>query len=270
MSVIHDRSDVARVLGDPAWLVPEAAPGDSPFERLRGGASRFVNGPAHDERRATLESRLAELDPESLARTARSLARSALAAGSPPSEVARRVPVQTLAVALGLAGPGSAPADAAALAAPYATGVAADGVDAAAARLLASVPARDRPGHEVLDAQLLVQAHAATSGLIAEVLSRAAHSPGVATVQLIEIVLRDAPPVGSTRRLAPPRGEGPPGDEPGARLVELRLDGPDRDATATTPPRTLAFGAGPRRCPASRHAVAIAAAVVEELRESAC
>lgn len=285
MSVIHDRSDVARILDDPAWLVPEAVPGASPFRRLRGGASRFVNGPAHDERRARLESRLAELDPASLGRAAAAATRELLAAGVDPAEAARQVPVRVLAAALDAPDPVSAPVDAAALAAPYATGVVdpdadadadADAVDRAAARRLGPDAAGHRRASAVLDAQLLVQAHAATGGLVVEVLRRAAGSPGVPTRQLIETVLRDAPPVRSTRRVAPAAGSAratepaDPADRLADRLVELRLDGPDREATGGAPPRALAFGAGPRRCPASGHAAAIAAAVVDVLRESAC
>ncbi|MFF2389928.1 hypothetical protein [Agromyces sp. NPDC058104] len=279
MSVIHDRSDVARILDDPAWLVPEAVPGASPFRRLRGGASRFVNGPAHDERRARLESRLAELDPASLGRAAAAATRELLAADVDPAEAARQVPVRVLAAALDAPDPVSAPVDAAALAAPYATGVVdpdADAVDRAAARRLGPDAAGHRRASAVLDAQLLVQAHAATGGLVVEVLRRAAGSPGVPTRQLIETVLRDAPPVRSTRRVAPAAGSAratepaDAADRLADRLVELRLDGPDREATGGAPPRALAFGAGPRRCPASGHAIAIAAAVVDVLRESAC
>ncbi|MFF2495773.1 hypothetical protein [Agromyces sp. NPDC058064] len=204
-----------------------------------------------------------------------------LAAGVDPSEAARRVPVQVLAAALGAPDPVSAPVDAAALATPYATGVVgpvadADAVDRAAARRLGADPADQPRAVAVLDAQLLVQAHAATGGLVVEVLRRAAGSPGASTRQLIETVLRDAPPVRSTRRVAPLGGsaraaaEHADPAEPADRLVELRLDGPDGDATGGAPPRVLAFGAGPRRCPASEHAVAIAAAVVDVLREPAC
>ncbi|MFF2276052.1 hypothetical protein [Agromyces sp. NPDC058126] len=271
MSVIHDRADVARILHDPAWLVPEAEPGANAFERLRSGASRFVNGPVHDERRTSIESRLAELDPARLARDAGARARAARADGRDASEIARRIPVLTLAAALGVADGAAAPEDAATVAVPYAVGVVDDAdaavVNAAAERLLCAVPAGRRAA---LDAQLLVQAHAATGGLIAAVLHRAAESPEATTGQLIDDVLRHAPPVVATRRVAPTNGGETPGDDGAAPLVELRLDGPDRDATEGSPARVLAFGAGPRRCPASPHAVAIAAAVVDALREPAC
>ncbi|GAA1785290.1 hypothetical protein [Agromyces lapidis] len=271
MPTIHDRSDVARILDDPSWRVPEAAPGPTPFERLRSEASRFANGPAHDERRASLEARLAELDPARLALDAGARAREALAAGGDPAEIARRIPVRTLAVALDAADPMTAPDDAATLAAPYATGILGDAdealVDAAADRLLGAPPSECAAA---LEAQLLVQAHAATGGLIVAVLRRAAQSPDAATADLIGAVLRDTPPVTVTRRVAPPLDHKENADDSADRLVELRLDGPDRDATGAAPPRVLAFGAGARRCPASAHAVAITAAVVDVLRERAC
>lgn len=271
MPVIHDRSDVARILEDPAWEVPESTPGATPFARLRGGASRFVNGTAHDERRARLESRLAELDPAALALDAAARARASLAEGLEASAIARRVPVLALAAALGVADEGSTPDDAAAIAGPYASGVVDDAdaaaVDAAAARLLGTPPT---PGGAVLDAQLLVQAHAATGGLIAAALRRAAESPDASTAHVIEEVLRETPPVVATRRVAPPGDRATRSEDAAGRLVELRLDGPDRDATAGSPPRVLAFGAGARRCPASRHAVAIATAVVDVLRDARC
>ncbi|MFE6966050.1 hypothetical protein ACFVAJ_13105 [Agromyces sp. NPDC057679] len=270
MSVIHDRADVARLLHDPAWLVPEAEPGATAFARLRSEASRFVNGPVHDERRSSIESRLAGLDPARLARDAGARARAARAEGRDAAEIARRIPVLALAAALDSDG-ASAPEDAATVAAPYAVGIVDDAdaadVDTAAERLLGAVPAGRRAA---LDAQLLVQAHAATGGLIAAVLRRAAESPDTPTAQLIDDVLRHAPPVVATRRVAPPDGREAPGDDAADRLVELRLDGPDREATEASPPRVLAFGAGPRRCPASQHAVAIAAAVVDALREPTC
>jgi cytochrome P450 len=52
----------------------------------------------------------------------------------------------------------------------------------------------------------------------------------------------------------------------GASPLVLRLDGPDREAAAGHPARILAFGAGPRACPAPHHALAVAAAIVETLR----
>jgi len=46
----------------------------------------------------------------------------------------------------------------------------------------------------------------------------------------------------------------------------LHLDGPDSGVVLGHPPRSLAFGAGARACPAQDLALAIAGAVVEELR----
>ena len=78
------------------------------------------------------------------------------------------------------------------------------------------------------------------------------------TRELLGATLRDDSPVPLTRRVAPD----------GTVLV-LRLDGPDADADARgVGARTLAFGVGPRSCPAPHHALAIAGAIVDELRRA--
>jgi cytochrome P450 len=111
--------------------------------------------------------------------------------------------------------------------------------------------------------QLLVQAFAATSGLVEGAMRRLAASadrdPRPSTREVLLATLREEPPVPFTRRIAPD-----------GSLVVLRLDGPDADAdTRDAEPRTLAFGSGPRSCPAPHHALAIATAIVEELHRRA-
>ncbi len=100
-----------------------------------------------------------------------------------------------------------------------------------------------------------MQAFAATAALVEGAVLRAATTPAAATDELLAVTLRDDPPVRLTRRV------GPDGD-----LVTVRLDGPDRDARTGDAARTLAFGAGRRACPAERLAMAMAGAIVEELR----
>jgi hypothetical protein len=68
-------------------------------------------------------------------------------------------------------------------------------------------------------------------------------------------VLREEPPVRTTKRIAPD-----------GAVVTVHLDGPERATPAETGSVPLAFGAGRRRCPAPRHAIAIAVAVIDELR----
>lgn len=262
MIEVTDRADVERILEDPAHLVPEAdAAATRPWERLRARASRFVNGPVHDLRRGRLEAVLDGVPPEALANAASARARSMLPADA--DELAVHVPVATLAGLLGFAEPDAAPELVAVLAEHYPAGSWSAAADDAATRLLAAAPTAGGSGGDVDDdgleaallVQLLVQAHAATAALISGALNLpAAADRSVPTSDLLAMTLRDAPPVRRTRRVSP-------ASEP----LVLHLDGPDRRAGDGSP-RTLAFGAGPRACPARAHALAIAGAVVGEVR----
>jgi len=272
MTDVTERSEVERILEDPAFAVPEAdAASRRPADRFRAGVSRFANGATHAARRRRLEALLAQVDVDDLAADAASRTTAMRPAGA--EEVAARVPVACLAPRLGFADPDAMPAPVAALAAHYPTGGPSAPADAAATLLLAAARAGrehtddvraggdagdgvgvDLDDDALLRVQLLVQAHAATAGLIAAALRLpAARDADVPTSDLLASVLRDAPPVRQTRRIAPD----------GDALV-LHLDGPDHDSPHD--PRKLAFGAGPRACPADAHALAIATAVVEAVR----
>lgn len=258
---IIDRSDVERVLADLRFEVPEAdAAATAPAERFRSRTSRFTNGTVHDERRRRLEQLLAGLDPEALATAAAARTRRLANDGAGVDEIAALVPVACVAEALGFDEPDALPPLVAVLADHYPTGGSSDAADAAAARLLARVPRPDATGHDdgdgdALRVQLLVQASAATAGLVVGAMRRNAMSEAsVSTSELLTETLRHAPPVRQTRRIAPD-----------GRGLVLRLDGPDRESPGDRP-RMLAFGAGPRACPAPHHALAIAAAIVDGLR----
>ena len=257
---IIDRSDVERILADLRFEVPEAdAAATAPAERLRSRTSRFTNGTVHDERRRRLEQLLTGLDPDALAIAAASRTRRMENDGAGIDEIAAHVPVACLAEALGFDEPDTLPPLVAMLAEHYPTGGSSDAADTAAVRLLAAAPRADATGHDddadALRVQLLVQASAATAGLVVGAMrGHATSEASVPTFELLTATLRDAPPVRQTRRIAPD-GHG----------VVLRLDGPDRESPADRP-RTLAFGAGPRACPAPHHALAIAAAIVDGLR----
>lgn len=257
MDELIDRGDVERVLGDPRFLVPEAdGTATRPAQVFRARASRFVNGAAHDERRVRIEGLIAGLDPEALAADAAHRVVSGLASApgrAGVEEVAAHVPVACLAAALGFAEPDAAPPLVAVLADAYPTGAPSDAADLAAARLMAAAPT-GADGEAALRVQLLVQAYAATAGLIVDTVRRAGNDPSASTPDLLATVLRDTPPVAATRRISPA------GD-----VVVLRLGGPDR-AAPHLPPRVLAFGAGERACPAPHLAIAIAAAIVDRLR----
>jgi hypothetical protein len=257
MTDLIERSEVERVLRDPAFVVPEAEPAATrPVGRFRSLVSRFSNGPAHDDRRRRLLELLDELDPAALAAGAKVRTRAMNAADA--DEIAAHVPVATLADRLGFPEPDATPAAAAAIASHYLTGEPSTSADAAVTRLLAMARRHDHDDHDtVLRVQLLVQAHAATSRLITTALRRRRRSVDEerrATSDLLAAVLRDTPPVQETYRISPD-GE----------TVALRFDGPD--SAAPEHPRTLAFGAGPRACPARSHAMAIATAVVDGVGE---
>lgn len=273
MTDLIDRADVERVLRDPRFTVPEAsADARRPMGRFRSRASRFANGSTHERRRAHLVDLLGLLDARGLEADAAARTR-ALVAGTPRARldvpgIARTVPVACLAGQLGFAEPDEAPRLVAEVAEAYANGTESDAADAAVLRLLATAPRRadgdgdgdaggvGRDDDAVLRLQLLVQAYAATAALVEGAMRRAATGPATATTaELLQATLRDDPPVPLTRRL-----------DPDDAVVVLRFDGADRDSGPGRPPRTLAFGAGSRACPASATAAAIAAAILEEVR----
>lgn len=262
MTTITDSTDARRVLAHPRYLVPEADASPGPFGRFRADVSRFTNGPAHDERRRRLEAMLGELDVERLARTAAArTAAMAAHAGPDVAVIARHVPVATIAHELGFASPDTLPPLVAEVAASYPTGVSSETADDAVLRLLDAATRSDpaeRATDAVLRVQLLVQSYTATATLIETSMRRLdedLHHPRIPTDDLVIAVLRDEPPVRSTKRIAPD-----------GAVVTVHLDGADRSTPAGSLP--LAFGAGPRRCPAPQHAIAIAVAVIDELRSA--
>ncbi|MEU5530388.1 cytochrome P450 [Micromonospora chersina] len=211
--------------------------------------------------------------------------------------LARRVPLEVLAARLGLADPAAAVPAVTAVAAAYHPGAdpaAVAHADRAVAALLAMSPpapaeaAANRIG-------LLVQAADATAGLIGAAVRHGLAAPAaLGTADLLAEVLRLDPPVRATRRIATGATR-LAGREigPDATLL-LRFDAANRDPAVHPAPdrfhpagpdqaghgasdgghlalagrsvRALTFGAGPRGCPGERHALALAAGVVEVLR----
>jgi hypothetical protein len=205
---------------------------------------------------------LAALRLAALAELTTTRTRNALENGGDVSIIARQVPVAALAAALGFSEPDRLPALVARVSGRYASGTATDAAaeDAAIEHLLATAPPAVDDEGRVLSVQLLVQAYAATAGLVEGAMRRleASVDPLPSTRELLHSTLREESPVPLTRRTAPD----------GTRLV-LRLDGPDAEGQARgLEPRTLAFGAGPRGCPAPHHALAMAAAIIDELRRA--
>lgn len=263
--MITDPSNARRILADLDHLVPEADAGSArSTERFRAATSRFVNGTVHDARRERLERRLAALEPGELARTATRLTRRARARDEPTHRIARTVPVACLAEHLGIGTPDALPRLIAGISAVYAGGTAAGASSAAAvpdADAATAEALQTARGHEdpALAVQLLVQAHLATAALIDGALRTIADEPAITTRAALVRTLRLDPPVPTTRRVGP---------DGGVVILSLADDGAPDDATPPEASAALAFGAGPRACPAPAHALAIAAAIVDALREA--
>ncbi|MET9343852.1 hypothetical protein [Nonomuraea sp. NPDC003804] len=264
---ITGHAEVRAVLSDPSYVPPPVAAGAEPgtLGWLRARVSRFAAGPAHAERRALVEARLAVLDPAALRTAAAETTRTLLtgpaagqatdmatdmaadmAADMATSEATDRttdmadrvlahgVPTRVLGPALGVACTDALVSDVATVAGGYLSGVTTPEIDAAVAALaaVAGIP----------EITILLQAHGATTALLRNAIARPPEP--LAPDDLLRDTLRHDPPVRATKRV----------DATGA-LVEVDLT-PD-----------LAFGHGPRRCPGSGHAMAIATGVLETIME---
>ncbi|SCF21911.1 Cytochrome P450 [Micromonospora viridifaciens] len=281
--MVTRHADVYAVLTDPRCVVP-AAPGGPPgtLAWLRGAVSRFSDPERHPARRAIAVTALARVDPLELRAAAAECTERELDRAGGRVDVmtalARRVPLAVLAARLGLADPAAAGPAVAAVAAAYHPGAdpaAVARADRAVGTLLAMSP--PAPPEVVANRiGLLVQACDATAGLIGAAARHVLDVPSAAsTGDLLAEVLRLDPPVRATRRVTTTAlrlGDREIG--PDAPLL-LRFDVANRDpAEFPDPDRfrpgrpggSLTFGAGPRGCPGERHALALAAGVVDVLR----
>ncbi|WP_433280875.1 cytochrome P450 [Micromonospora sp. CA-244673] len=287
--VVTRHADVLAVLTDPRCVVP-AAPG-GPYGSLawlRGTVSRFSPPDRHPARRAIGVAALADLDPDELraaaARSAAALLDTATGDGRARrvdvmALLARRVPLEVLAARLGLADPAAAVAAVTAVAAAYHPG-AEPAVVSRADRAVAALLAMSPPAPPEVAANrigLLVQAADATAGLIGAAVRHGLAAPAaLGTADLLAEVLRLDPPVRATRRVATvARPVGGREIGPDAVLL-LRFDAANRDPAVHPDPdvfrpggpgAVLTFGAGPRGCPGERHALALAAGVLDVLRD---
>lgn len=281
--VVTRHADVCAVLTDPRCVVP-AAPGGPPgtLAWLRGTVSRFSDPDRHPARRATAVGTLARVDPLELQTAAARRTERALDRTGDHVEVmaavARRIPIEVLAARLGLADPAAAGPAVAAVAAAYFPGAdpaAVARADRAVSTLLAMAPAGP-PEVTANRIGLLVQACDATAGLIGNATRHLLAVPAaVPTGDLLGEVLRLDPPVRATRRIATAALRlGDREIAPDSPLV-LRFDAANRDPAAHAEPDqfrpgrpggSLTFEAGPRGCPGERHALALAAGVVDVLR----
>jgi cytochrome P450 len=256
-------ADVRQVLAEPRCLVPDVPYAGRPgtIGWLRSHVARFCNGGDHERRRALVASDLARLDIAALRRAAYKRTSSAVdqadEARTVAPRVARRVPVGVLASALGVRDADlEATVDSVIdVAAAYHPGTGSEPVaDAAVATLLCILAG---PLETVANRiGLLVQACAATAGLIDQALDAALTHDRRDVDALVAETLRAGPPIRATRRHC---------------AVDMTVGGTDIPAGATLllelATAQLPFGGGTRSCPGQDHAIALAAGVVAALLE---
>ncbi|HUR03558.1 MAG TPA: cytochrome P450 [Nonomuraea sp.] len=272
---ITSHAEAVAVLSDTRY-VPPPVPQDAPagtLSWLRAQVSRFSTGEVHAERRRLVTERLATLDPAALrqAATAATLERG----GDWPD-----VPTAVLGAALGIGDEKRLVGAVAAAAAGYLSGEEGPEADAAVADLVELLSGEGDP---IPGITILLQAHAATAGLIANALTHA--EPGAAPDDepggepddavgphraesrvdidgLLRETLRHDPPLKASRRL-----DRQTGDEVTLDLVAANRDPavfpePEQFDVSRGPMPHLTFGSGVRPCPASAHALALAAGVL--------
>ena len=285
--VVTETAEVHAVLADERFVVRPAQAGAAAgtVAWLRASVSRFANGPEHDRRRALVVTELEDLDPAGL-RTAARAAAGAACAASPDEAVAtlaRRVPAMVLAERFGAADPVAVAAAVGAVAAAYFPGAAEPLERAADAAVKSLLDLLGGPGLGGVDLDgvdldgvdldrvvarvtVLVQGYDATANLVAAALSLLSELPADVTtdVLLAETAYR-RPPVPALRRVA---------DAP-ARLGDRAIKAGDSvvcEVTAASAPDgpaadALTFGYGLRPCPGPGQALALAAGVIDAVRD---
>ncbi|GEM_PF-991823 len=285
-------ADVRAVLADDRFEVPaaeqtEAAVGTIAW--LRASVSRFANGIEHERRRARAVEQLQWLDPAELRLAACQRSHAVLdAAGrrgdrvDVMAQLARRVPMATMAAALCAADPEQAAEAVTAIAAAYFTGSdRTDPVaDPATARLISLLGLVD-PDVAVARITLMVQGCDATAGLIGTAVHILQDIPepaaGWTTDAVLTEVLRYSPPVRASRRVARAPVDIGDGRVSAGGTVICSVERANRDPAAFDRPDvfdparperpSLTFGYGIRPCPGQAQALMLACGVVDAVRE---
>lgn len=290
--VVTQADGVHAVLTDERFVVPEAAPGApaGTLAWLRGSVCRFSNGAEHDRRLALVNAELAGLDPAALRLAAHDRAAAALAGlgtGTGPDnadslrELTRRVPVAVLAAQFGAADPAPVADAVAAVADGYFPGCDAETERAADAAVQTLLDVLAAPGGEdatVARITVLVQGCDATANLIGAALALLPELPAdIPAGALLGQTARHRPPVHAIRRRAgAPVRFGEHDIAEGDTVIcdidkasSTRTAAGERSAVADPDgaASALTFGYGLRLCPAAGHALALAAGVIDAVRE---
>jgi len=286
-------SDVRAVLADDRFEVPQAEPCEDvgTISWLRASVSRFANGAEHQRRRAQTVAELSQVLPERLRSEANERSRQVLAGLGHAGDrvelmgsLARRVPMATMAEALTCHDPDSAATAVIAAAGGYllvppdpeAKGLA----DAATARLLEMFAPSDMDV-AIARMSLMLQGCDATAGLVGATLLALQDAPTTATIwptdELLAEVLRHSPPLLVSRRLAGTDLNFDGRQVSAGDTVLCRVDAANRDPAAferpvrfdpsRQGPASLTFGHGIRPCPGAPQALALAAGVIDAVRE---
>jgi cytochrome P450 len=275
--VVSETAEVHAVLADERFGVrpAEARAPSGTVAWLRASVSRFANGPEHDRRRALVVAELDRLDPAALRAAAREQARTALESGAEAGaeavgSLARRVPAMVLAQRFGAADPDQVATAVGAVAAAYFPGAAEPVERAADAATKSLLDLLAGPGLDedlvVARITVLVQGYDATANLVAAALSLLPELPAdVTTDTLLAETAYRRPPVPALRRVAQaPARLGDRSIGAGDSLVcEVAAAGAADGPAAAA----LTFGYGIRPCPGPAQALALAAGIIDALRE---
>jgi cytochrome P450 len=279
-------AEVTAVLSDPGYVVPSVESGARPatLAWLRETVSRFSEGSAHDRRRGLVVEELARLDPQALQLEAFAGATAVLDVDTLDealTAVVRAVPTAVLGRAMGVTDLVALTAAVPVAAAVYLTGsdhAEPDEAVATLVELLRPTPtpqsvSNDSERSESLEVTaariaVLMQSCEATATLITKATHLALERPesaGKSTESIIAETLRFDPPVPAMRRV---HGEDTVVlDIPAANRDPEVFADPDRFDPGREDSPHLTYGAGRRPCPGAAQATALAAGVVEAIRQ---